>query len=417
MSAEAGRSYRADGHTEDSVPSPQRVSALVLLMGVSCALHVGKLPAAIPLLQRELGVDLVQAGLLLSMIQLAGLTTGLLVGAWADRMGARTMMLVGLVFLSGGSLVGALVPDGRGLLVSRVIEGAGFLMAVLPAPSLLRQSLRDPWYLARALGIWGAYMPVGTALALLLGVPLMSWIGWRAVWVLLAVGSLTVAALLYRWIPGSQSPSMARGPLWNSLRQTLRAGGPWCVALAFLFYSGQWLAVIGFLPTVYAAAGLSGAVVAMLSALAAAVNVLGNLSAGRLASRGLAPGWVLVAGYVAMGLGAAMAFGLGGHPIMQYGGVLLFSALGGLIPGTLFGVAVKVAPGPHTVSTTVGWMQQFSALGQFLGPPLVAWWVLQVGGWQWTWVVTGVSSLAGLVVAFLLQRGLATSPDHTKPGM
>lgn len=392
-----------------AAPSPRLVSVLVLLIGVSSALHVGKLPAAIPLLQREGGVNLVQAGLLLSMIQLAGLTTGLLVGAMADRKGLRRVMLVGLGLLSAGSLLGALAPDARVLMVSRLLEGAGFLMAVLPAPGLLRRHLHEPAQLSRALGIWGAYMPLGTALALLSGVPLISWAGWRVAWVLVAVASLASAALLYRWIPDDPPSGGPRERLWPSLRSTLKAGGPWWVALGFLFYSGQWLAVIGFLPTVYAAAGLSGMQVASLSALAAFVNVLGNLAAGRLAARGLRPGVVMVSGFVAMGLGSAMAFGLEGRPVMQYGGVLLFSALGGLIPGTLFGAAVKVAPGPGTVSTTVGWMQQFSSLGQFLGPPLVAWWVLQVGGWQWTWGVTAASSLAGVVVAVLLQRTLSSN--------
>lgn len=409
MKAVRAPSERADS---PAVSSPGKISALVLMVGVSCALHVGKLPAAIPLLQREGGVSLVQAALLLSMIQLAGLTAGLLVGALADRQGARRVMLAGLVLLSIGSLLGALIPQGRGLLASRVVEGAGFLMAVLPAPGLLRLHLRDPWHLARSLGMWGAYMPVGTALALLLGLPLMSWAGWRVVWVLLAVGSLVSAALLFRWVPADQAPDGTRARLWPSLRATLKAGGPWWVALGFLFYSGQWLAVIGFLPTVYAAAGQSGMAVAALSALAAVVNVLGNLAAGRLAARGYRPGGVLVLGYFAMAMGAAMAFGLEGHPALQYSGVLLFSAVGGLIPGTLFGAAVKVAPGPNTVSTTVGWMQQFSSLGQFLGPPLVAWWVLQVDGWQWTWMVTGASSLAGVVVALMLQRGLSS---HERP--
>ena len=56
--------------------------------------------------------------------------------------------------------------------------------------------------------------------------------------------------------------------------------------------------------------------------------------------------------------------------IARYAGVLLFSAVGGLVPGTLFSLGVRVAPDESTVSTTVGWMQQCSALGQFAGPPL-----------------------------------------------
>jgi MFS transporter, CP family, cyanate transporter len=80
--------------------------------------------------------------------------------------------------------------------------------------------------------------------------------------------------------------------------------------------------------------------------------------------------------------------------------VLAFSMLGGLIPGTLFSLAVRLAPSAATVPTTVGWMQQWSALGQFFGPPLVAAVVSQTGSWQWTWVVTGGFSLAGVALAW-----------------
>ena len=48
---------------------------LVILAGVVAALHVGKLPPAIPVLQEALGLTLVQAGFLLSLVQLAGMPT------------------------------------------------------------------------------------------------------------------------------------------------------------------------------------------------------------------------------------------------------------------------------------------------------------------------------------------------------
>jgi len=110
--------------------------------------------------------------------------------------------------------------------------------------------------------------------------------------------------------------------------------------------------------------------------------------------------------YLAMGFGAMLAFGLQDAPLVQYLAILAFSGLGGLIPGTLFGLAIRLAPGEDTISTTVGWMQQFSALGQFVGPPFVAWVATQMGGWQLTWVVTGAASLLGLWVAHRIQRTL-----------
>ncbi|MBL8386844.1 MAG: MFS transporter [Hydrogenophaga sp.] len=397
---------RTQPQSDSSDPADERplaVAALVVGVGVSCALHVGKLPVAIPRLQAELALNLVQAGFLLSLVQMAGMSLGLAVGLLADRQGPRRVMLWGLCVLAAGSLLGAWAADVPALLLSRVVEGAGFLMAVLPAPGLLRMHVSNPAALSRALGWWGTYMPMGTALALLLGAPLIGWVGWRGAWALLAGISLLAAMLLWLRVPGGRASGAAL-PLWPRLARTLRAPGPWLVALGFLVYSGQWLAVVGFLPTIYGEAGFSPATVAVLSALAAAINMGGNIAGGRWLARGARPGLALAIGYSAMALGALVAFGVPGQPVAQYLAVLVFSALGGLIPGTLFGVAVALAPGPDTVSTTVGWMQQFSALGQFLGPPAVAWWVTQVGGWQWTWVMTGACSVLGLGLAVVLQR-------------
>lgn len=392
---------------------PRRLAALVVAVGVTCALHVGKLPVAIPVLRESLGLSLVQAGFLLSLVQLAGMTLGLLVGLMADRLGPRRVMLAGLLLLAAGSALGALAPNVSVLLATRVLEGMGFLLAVLPAPALLRQRVHHAPTLSRSLGWWGAYMPLGTALALLLGVPLLSAVGWRWAWLLLALLSLLAAAGLARWVvPDARTPSAPPGgtALGPRLRRTLRAPGPWLTALAFFLYAGQWLAVVGFLPTIYHQAGYTGAAVASLSALAAGINMAGNIGAGWWLARGARPGTVLTLAYVAMGAGAGVAFGAEGHPVLQYLAVLVFSGVGGLIPGTLFGLAVKLAPDNDTVSTTVGWMQQFSALGQFLGPPVVAWVATLAGGWHWTWVVTGASSLLGVMLAGRLQAAWRARP-------
>src|SRR5690606_9805503 len=122
---------------------PRGTAALVVLVGVTCALHVGKMPVAIPVLQASLGLTLVQAGFLLSLVQLAGMLLGLPVGLMADRFGARQLMLLGLFLLSAGSALGAASPGVAFLLATRVLEGLGFLLAVLPAPALLRQQVHD----------------------------------------------------------------------------------------------------------------------------------------------------------------------------------------------------------------------------------------------------------------------------------
>jgi MFS family permease len=182
------------------------------------------------------------------------------------------------------------------------------------------------------------------------------------------------------------------------------------MALTFAVYSGQWLAIIGFLPSIYSQAAVASEVAGALTALAAAVNVVGNAAAGRLLQRGVVPQILLYCGFAAMAAGAVLAFmpALHAGPVVKYVAVLAFSMIGGLVPGTLFALSVRLAPDGHTVATTVGWMQQLSALGQFTGPPLVAWVANRAGDWHWTWAVTGAFALAGVLlssrIAVLLRR-------------
>ena len=387
---------------------------IVIIAGMVAALHIGKIPPAIPVLRDALGVSLVEAGFLLSMVQMAGMLGGVFIGLAADGFGLRRSMLLGQLVLASASLTGAWATQPAELLVLRALEGLGFLLVVLPVPSLIRQ-LVPPSRLALHLGLWGTYMATGTSLVLAGGPVLMAVVGWQGLWVILAVVSLAVAGWLLRRVPSdaarraaaaaATASANAAAPArvqWSArLRDTLTSWGPWRVAITFSMYSSQWLAVIGFLPSIYAQAGLSGQLAGLLTAFACLVNVTGNVAAGRLLHRGVCARHLLYAGFVAMGLTAFVAFSplTADAPVVRYLAVVVFSAVGGLIPATLFALAVHVAPNEHTVSTTVGWMQQCSSTGQFLGPPLVAWVAGVAGGWQWTWVITGVASVVGLVLA------------------
>lgn len=443
---------------------------VAILAGVCAALHVGKLPPAIPVLQEALGITLVQAGFLLSMVQLAGMSAGVAFGALADGLTPRRSMLIGLAVLTAASGAGGFAPGVAVLMVLRACEGFGFLLVVLAAPALIRRLVAAE-RLNVLMGLWAAYMPLATTLALLAGPWVMAWLGWRAWWWLLAAVCAAMALWLARAVPAAAArvaatavvtdgatevatevateaatdgatdgandaragspaaPALLAPPtappmpsLWSRLARTLAAPGPWLLAMSFAVYAGQWMAVIGFLPTIYAQGGTTLAAAGLLTAAAAAVNMIGNVGAGRLLHAGVPPVRLLVIGFSTMGLCALLAFvalpgaapgippGAAPPPLLpaalRFGAVLLFSGVGGLIPGTLFALAVRVAPGEGTLSTTVGWMQQWSALGQFTGPPLVAWVAARAGGWHLSWVATGACALLGLLLAGLLARHL-----------
>ena len=388
---------------------------IVILAGVAAAMHMAKLPPALPVLRQELGISLVQAGFLLSLVQLASMGLGIVAGLTADGIGLKRSMVIGLVVMFGAGLAGGWAHDVGTLLALRALEGLGILMTTVPAPSLVRRCVPLAQAM-RMLGFWGAYMPFGAALALLCGPAVIERAGWPGWWWLIALFSGVMALLVHWRVPAdpahapSSAPAAAEG--WGArLRGTLGAGGPWLAALTFCCYSAQWLAVVGFLPSLYAQSGWGGALGAVLTALVAAVNMIGNIASGRLLSRGVTPRALLWSGFAAMALGAFLAFSAWTQhwPVPRYLGALLFSAVGGLIPGSLFGLASRLAPSDRTVSTTVGWIMQWSAVGQVGGPPLAAWVASRVGGWQLTWMVTGACCVCGALLAGLIERRLGAA--------
>jgi CP family cyanate transporter-like MFS transporter len=357
---------------------------------------------------------------MLSLVQMAGMTLGLVVGLMADTIGLRRSLSIGLGLLTLASACGAVVgmsglPGSQAinlLLWLRGLEGMGFLLVVMPAAGLIR-AMTPPAAVKTAFGMWGTYMPLGVALALLFGPLVIAWIDWPGWWLTLSVISAAITVWFLINVPPDELRSVApsKSPIifsWRArLRTTLGSRRPWLVALAFTVYSSQWIAVIGFLPSIYADAGLQTGWSAILTAVAAAMNIAGNLIGGYLLQRGVSPGHLLRGGYALMAAGSIVAFAKFGDngdatvllPILRYLSICAFSLGGGLVPATLFLLAVRAAPNTMTVSTTVGLVQQASAMGQFVGPPLVAWLAHQVGGWQWTWAVTVPCSIIGIILA------------------
>ncbi len=403
---------RAESPTPLKTPRPMLPAALVVTAGIVAAMHVGKVAPAIPVLQAELGLTLVQAGWLLSLSQMAGMLTAVFIGMFADGFGLRRSLLTGLTLLGALSLLTGMATTAPQLLSLRAVEGAAILLVIVPAPALLR-TLVDPAQLSTAMGFWGTFMPAGTASALLLGPVLMANTGWAMWWG--ALGGLALSmAVLFAWgVPSASHRSLTFDK--GRLVAVLRTPQVWRVALAFACYSGQWLVVIGFLPTLLQSGGVSAAAAGTMAAAASGANILGNLMGGRLLQRHVPSQKVLTIGFAAMAVGATVVFATPATtPVaIKLAAVLLFSGVGGMIPGSLFSLAVKAAPSDDTASTALGWTTQMSMLGQFAMPPLVASLATAHGGWGLSWVVTGGLCLVG--IALVTVRHQATRINAPNP--
>jgi cyanate permease len=159
--------------------------------------------------------------------------------------------------------------------------------------------------------------------------------------------------------------------------------GPLLLGLCFGLYALQFMAVYGFLPILLIEElGQTQAAAAVMAAVVVAANIPGNLLGGWLLQRGARRVTVLAGACLAMGLSGLGVYSAALAGSLRYALVILFSALGGMIPAALFNAAPRHAPAPHLAATTTGLMMQGASLGSAVGPPLLAWVVGLAGGWR-----------------------------------
>ena len=382
--------------------------ALLVGAGMVSAFQIGKAPAALGHLRADLGFGLVTAGWVISMFNVIGVGLGTLLGAATSRIGDRRMVLGGLLLTALASLFGAMSQGATVLLATRFVEGLGFLATVIGVPALIIRLARTQDY-KLAFGLWGTYMPAGTALMMVLSPLFLAPFGWRGLWLANAVLVALFAAMLAVATRGLANgrPIASPGPaaIGRDMWDTLRAGGPLLVALAFGSYTLNFIAVLGFLPTVLVERdGLSQPLAATLTAIAIAANAPGNLAGGVLLHRGV-PRWRLVAGASLVMALCAIGIYSDALPLAaRYVLTVLFSTVGGMLPATVLGWAPATAPTPRHAPTANGLLVQGSHLGQMLGPPALAALAVASGDWSWSPGVLVASAAVGITCALALRR-------------
>jgi MFS family permease len=210
--------------------TPWRSVVIMVVGGVIAAFQVGKAAIAVPFLRHDLGISLASASWVLGAYGALGALAGLPAGIAVSRIGPRRALLSGLCIIGAGTMLGALANSAMPLILCRVLEGCGFLGVVISIPTLLRGVVAKH-DLPLAFTFWSAYMPVGTAIMMVLGAPLAGAFGWRTLWLLNGVAALSYAVVLWRLLPRDQAAAGTAsigGPA-----QLVRAPASLALALAF----------------------------------------------------------------------------------------------------------------------------------------------------------------------------------------
>lgn len=380
----------------------------VVAAGVVAAMQVGKGLIAGPLLQSDLGLDLSALGWITSVFAFVGVVGGMVAGAIVAAAGDRRLLGVGMAMLALGSFAGAASHAFTLLLLSRILEGFGFLLVVVAGPAILMRLVstdrRDLVF-----SLWSCFMPAGMAAAMLIG-PFFA--DWRSIW--WSNGLITLASLFSVFLavsPPRETAGTATS-FRNDAAETLASRGPVLLFVLFSLFSLMSFTLSSFLPILLVKRlNVSLATVGVISAVITLVNVIGNLTAGHLLSRGFARGRLIATAAVLMGASGLWIFLGQSGDVLTVGLCLLFSAIGGVIPATLISSVPVLSPRPALAPMAMGLLMQGSNLGQLVGPVAVGT-AIELYGWASGAAFIGVGAFFCILLSSTLERTLQSKAQR-----
>lgn len=350
--------------------------------------------------------SLLYLGLLLALYDGAEVVLKPVFGALADRIGARPVLLGGLIGFTVASAAFALVDDSGWIWLARLAQGAG-ASAFSPAASVLVARLNPAAKRGRAFGSYGFFKSIGYTLGPLLGGVIVAVGGLGALFAVMAALAAAVAAWAFVAVPVVPALPRARQTL---LDLAARITDPRFLhpTTALASATAALSVGVGFLPVSGAAADLgpvvTGAAVSLLALCAAIVQP----RAGRALDDGrVTAGTGIVAGLAitALGLAAAMIPGVPGVILAA----LMIGAGTGLITPLAF-ATLAASTAPERLGQTMGAAELGRELGDAGGPLIVG--AVAAA----TTLALGYGTLAVLIalgsVAALLRRALAVPRAH-----
>lgn len=370
------------------------------------ALQVGKVPAALPMLQDELGLTLVQSGWVVAIFSAVAAISAVFLGSISDRFGPLKVAISGMVTTALAGIVGSFATDGTFLLITRVAEGLGFILTTTSMPSLIIAAATERHRKA-SLALWGTYMPIGSGIMLALSGPILHMTDWPSLW--LITSALILAMALPVFLTGrglSPATPISAGTVSVATRLgTALRRGPVLLAVIFAIYAGLYMIVVGFLPLILIeTSGYSALKAALVGAMVVFCNALGNILSGWLHGKGIGFHRLILVGTLGALLGGGVVFLDEITAVWRIAGAMAFCLFGGLIPSSLFSESRNHTLEAGLLGTISGVLFQGAAIGQLAGPPLAA--ALAAWGSTWSTVIPLflIGSLTMLVCSNLLRR-------------
>src|SRR3984957_8870079 len=190
------------------IPTTRCTYAFVLLLAGALiieAFDIGSLSVILPILKPLMRLSAVQVGMLAAS-STVGITIGMIpAGLLADRFGRKRILIGGMLWFSGLTLVSALAPDFRTLLILRGFSGLG-MGATFIMPYALLMELVPSHTRAAFAGVLESALGIGYVAVPIVGIVVLPSfapdIAWR-VFLLIAGLPIAYVWVLWKYLPES----------------------------------------------------------------------------------------------------------------------------------------------------------------------------------------------------------------------
>src|SRR4051812_25206478 len=181
-----------------------RVLALLCVIYFMVILDAAIVRIAIPPIQHHLGLSPEEETWVANSYMLTLGALLLLCGRFADVVGRRRMLLVGVALFTLASLACGLAGSSTELIAARAVQGLGAAAMTPAALSILMRTFPEGAERNKAIGAWSAAGGMGATAAWVIGGPLIDGPGWEwAFWINVPIG-IALAAFVLRLLPESR---------------------------------------------------------------------------------------------------------------------------------------------------------------------------------------------------------------------
>ncbi|MFC0672931.1 MFS transporter [Brachybacterium hainanense] len=261
----------------------QTAAVLSLAAGIFILITIEELPIGVlTVMSADLGVSPGVAGLAVTLPGLLAAVVAVLAPVAIGRLDRRLSLVIGLASVVLSCLLSVFAPTFGWLLAARVLTGVaiGMYWSVLPVVAMRQVA---PEHRTRALTLAMS----GTGAALVLGVPLTSWLGntfgWRDSFAVVGVlAALVMAALLVLVRPVRSDEAISLSAMAGALRHR---GVRYAAAMTGIIVTGQFITYSYVSPLLQGRAGVPATGVGAMLLVFGIAGLVGNFAVAPLLRR------------------------------------------------------------------------------------------------------------------------------------